>query len=62
MRILDIEDVAKLKKVHPGTVYHWTQKGLLKPIKIGRSMFFTRKEIMKWQPPKKGRKPNMKRR
>ena len=48
-QILDIEDVAKLKKVHPGTVYHWIERGTLKPIKIVRSLFFNRKEIMKWQ-------------
>jgi excisionase family DNA binding protein len=59
-QILDIEDVAKLKEVHPGTVYHWVERGKLNPIRIGRSLFFSRKEIMKWQPPKKGRKPNRK--
>ena len=59
-RILDIEDVAKLKKVHPGTIYHWIERGILKPIKIERSLFFNRKEILKWQPPKRGRKPNRK--
>jgi len=58
--ILDIEDVARLKKVHPGTVYHWVEKGLLKPINAGRNLFFSRKEIKKWQHPKRGRKPNKK--
>jgi len=59
-KILDIEDVARLKKVHPGTVYHWVEKGILKPIRIERSLFFSQKEIMKWQPPKRGRKPDRK--
>jgi hypothetical protein len=39
-KILDIEDVARLKKVHPGTVYHWVERGILSPIRIGRSLFF----------------------
>jgi excisionase family DNA binding protein len=60
MRILDIEDVARLKKVHPGTVYHWVERGTLNPIRIGRNLFFSYKEIQKWQPPKRGRKPNKK--
>lgn len=56
-KILDIEDVARLKGVHPGTVYHWAEKGLLKPIKVGHNLFFSQKEIKEWQPPKRGRKP-----
>ena len=56
MQILDIEDVARLKGVHPGTVYHWVAKGILKPIKTGRSLFFIKKHILRWQPPKRGRK------
>ena len=59
-KILDIEDVARLKKVHPGTVYHWVERGLLRPIRIGRSLFFSQEEIQKWQPPKRGRKLNRK--
>lgn len=55
-KILDIEDVAKLKKVHPGTVYHWVERGLLRPIKVGRNLFFSQEKIQKWQPPKRGRK------
>jgi excisionase family DNA binding protein len=60
LKIPDIEDVAKLKKVHPGTVYHWVEKGLLSPIKVGRNLFFSQEEIQKWQPPKRGRKPDRK--
>ena len=54
-KILDIDDMARLKKVHPGTVYHWVEKGLVTPIRIGRSLFFSLKEVQRWQPPKRGR-------
>jgi hypothetical protein len=60
-KILDIEDVARLKKVYPGTVYHWVEKGILKPINAGHNLFFSRKEVQKWQPPKRGRKSQQER-
>jgi hypothetical protein len=56
-KILDIEDVARLKGVHTGTVYHWAEKGILKTIKVGHNLFFSHEGIKGWQPPKRGRKP-----
>jgi excisionase family DNA binding protein len=56
-KILDIEDVARLKGVHTGTVYHWAEKGIIKSIKVGHNLFFSQGEVRGWQPPKRGRKP-----
>ena len=59
-QILDIDDVARMKKVHPGTVYHWVASGILKPIRIGRSLFFTRAQMRGWRQPDRGRKSKQK--
>lgn len=43
--MLTVKEVAKILKVHPITIYRWTERGKLKAVRIGRSIRIREKDL-----------------
>lgn len=44
-KLVPLKEVAEVLKVNRTTLYHWSKKGYLIPIKIGRKVFYRQNDI-----------------
>ena len=48
LKLLNVQEVAKLIGVRPSTIYQWTHQEYIPHIKIGKLVRFKQEEIEKW--------------
>ena len=48
LKLLNVQEVAKLIGVRPSTIYQWTSQEYIPHIKVGKLVRFDRNEILKW--------------
>jgi len=47
LNMIDTKQVAELLKVHPNTVYKYTEEGM-PSYKLGNNLRYEKEEVMKW--------------
>jgi len=48
LKLLNVQEVAKLIGVRPSTIYQWTHQEYIPHIKFGKVVRFDRNDILKW--------------